>query len=101
MPSPQRGARFSCHFWNCHGLPWTSAPLTQCVSWPRMPWKVGNGHPGMAMSLAPAAYVLFQKLMRHDPENPDWLGRDRFILSPGHTSLTLSIQLFSPATGWN
>ncbi|MCA4131524.1 transketolase [Arthrobacter sp. M4] len=56
--------------------------------------KVGNGHPGTAMSLAPAAYLLFQKLMRHDPKNPDWIGRDRFILSPGHTSLTLYIQLF-------
>ena len=56
--------------------------------------KVGNGHPGTAMSLAPAAYLLFQKLMRHDPRDPQWLGRDRFILSPGHTSLTLYIQLF-------
>ena len=56
--------------------------------------KVGNGHPGTAMSLAPAAYLLFQKLMRHDPANPEWLGRDRFILSPGHTSLTLYIQIF-------
>ncbi|TLM86727.1 transketolase [Pseudarthrobacter sp. NamE2] len=56
--------------------------------------KVGNGHPGTAMSLAPAAYLLFQKLMRHDPRDPQWIGRDRFILSPGHTSLTLYIQLF-------
>ena len=61
--------------------------------------KVGNGHPGTAMSLAPAAYLLFQKLMRHDPKNPDWLGRDRFILSPGHTSLTLYIQLFLSGYG--
>jgi transketolase len=61
--------------------------------------KVGNGHPGTAMSLAPAAYLLFQKLMRHDPQNPDWLGRDRFILSPGHTSLTLYIQLFLSGYG--
>jgi transketolase len=61
--------------------------------------KVGNGHPGTAMSLAPAAYLLFQKLMRHDPRNPDWLGRDRFILSPGHTSLTLYIQLFLSGYG--
>ncbi len=51
------------------------------------------------MSLAPAAYLLFQKLMRHDPKNPDWLGRDRFILSPGHTSLTLYIQLFLSGYG--
>jgi transketolase len=51
------------------------------------------------MSLAPAAYLLFQKLMRHDPANPDWLGRDRFVLSPGHTSLTLYIQLFLSGYG--
>ncbi|AMB40566.1 MULTISPECIES: transketolase [Paenarthrobacter] len=61
--------------------------------------KVGNGHPGTAMSLAPAAYLLFQKLMRHDPKNPEWIGRDRFILSPGHTSLTLYIQLFLSGYG--
>ncbi|MCW8383056.1 transketolase [Streptomyces justiciae] len=56
--------------------------------------KVGNGHPGTAMSLAPAAYTIFQKLMRHDPADPEWTGRDRFVLSPGHTSLTLYTQLF-------
>ena len=61
--------------------------------------KVGNGHPGTAMSLAPAAYLLFQKVMRIDPANPDWIGRDRFILSPGHTSLTLYIQLFLSGYG--
>ncbi|MFJ3957889.1 transketolase [Arthrobacter sp. NPDC090010] len=61
--------------------------------------KVGNGHPGTAMSLAPAAYLLFQKLMRHDPKDPQWIGRDRFILSPGHTSLTLYIQLFLSGYG--
>ncbi|MEU6170784.1 transketolase [Streptantibioticus parmotrematis] len=61
--------------------------------------KVGNGHPGTAMSLAPAAYLLFQKLMRHDPSDPDWTGRDRFVLSPGHTSLTLYIQLFLSGYG--
>lgn len=61
--------------------------------------KVGNGHPGTAMSLAPAAYLLFQKLMRHDPRDPDWVGRDRFILSPGHSSLTLYIQLFLAGYG--
>jgi transketolase len=61
--------------------------------------KVGNGHPGTAMSLAPAAYLLFQKLMRHDPSDPQWVGRDRFILSPGHTSLTLYIQLFLAGYG--
>ncbi|MEU5596738.1 transketolase [Streptomyces sp. NPDC020298] len=55
--------------------------------------KVGNGHPGTAMSLAPAAYTLFQKVMRHDPADPEWAGRDRFVLSPGHTSLTLYTQL--------
>jgi transketolase len=56
--------------------------------------QVGNGHPGTAMSLAPAAYTIFQKLMRHDPADPEWAGRDRFVLSPGHTSLTLYTQLF-------
>lgn len=56
--------------------------------------KVGSGHPGTAMSLAPAAYLLFQKVMRHDPTDDRWVGRDRFILSPGHTSLTLYLQLF-------
>jgi len=56
--------------------------------------RVGNGHPGTAMSLAPVAYLLFQKVMRHDPRDPDWLGRDRFVLSGGHTSLTLYSQLF-------
>ena len=61
--------------------------------------KVGNGHPGTAMSLAPAAYLLFQKLIRHDPSQPEWTGRDRFVLSPGHTSLTLYIQLFLSGYG--
>ena len=60
--------------------------------------KVGNGHPGTAMSLAPAAYLLFQKVMRHDPADPDWISRDRFVLSAGHSSLTLYIQLF--LGGW-
>ena len=56
--------------------------------------KVGNGHPGTAMSLAPAAYLLLQRLLRHDPADPEWLGRDRFVLSAGHSSLTLYIQLY-------
>ncbi|WP_408899565.1 transketolase [Nocardioides sp. R1-1] len=56
--------------------------------------KVGNGHPGTAMSLAPAAYLLFQKVMRHDPSDPAWMGRDRFVLSCGHSSITLYTQLF-------
>jgi len=61
--------------------------------------KVGNGHPGTAMSLAPAAYLLFQKVMRHDPSDPTWVGRDRFVLSCGHSSLTLYIQLFLAGYG--
>ncbi|NUK02270.1 transketolase [Streptomyces lunaelactis] len=61
--------------------------------------KVGNGPPGTAMSLAPAAYVLFQKLMRHDPADADWTGRDRFVLSAGHSSLTLYIQLYLAGYG--
>lgn len=56
--------------------------------------KVGNGHPGTAISLAPAAYLLFQKVMRHDPKDVRWIGRDRFILSAGHSSLTIYNQLF-------
>ena len=61
--------------------------------------KVGNGHPGTAMSLAPIAYTLFQRILRHDPANPNWFGRDRFILSCGHSSLTLYIQLFFSGYG--
>ncbi|RYB90510.1 transketolase [Nocardioides oleivorans] len=56
--------------------------------------KVGNGHPGTAMSLAPAAYLLFQKVMRHDPADPEWIARDRFVLSCGHSSISLYLQLF-------
>jgi transketolase len=56
--------------------------------------KVGNGHPGTAMSLAPLAYLLFQKVMRRDPKDNEWIGRDRFILSAGHSSLTQYIQLY-------
>jgi transketolase len=56
--------------------------------------KVGNGHPGTAISLAPAAYLLFQKVMRRDPSDNEWIGRDRFILSVGHSSLTQYIQLY-------
>lgn len=56
--------------------------------------KVGNGHPGTAISLAPAAHLLFQKVMRFDPSDPHWLGRDRFVLSVGHSSLTLYNQLY-------
>ncbi|MBK9476013.1 MAG: transketolase [Tetrasphaera sp.] len=61
--------------------------------------KVGNGHPGTAISLAPAAYLLFQNVMRHDPSDPGWLGRDRFVLSAGHSSLTLYTQLFLSGYG--
>ncbi|MCU1444134.1 MAG: transketolase [Cryobacterium sp.] len=56
--------------------------------------KVGNGHPGTAMSLAPAAYLLFQKVMRRDPSDNTWIGRDRFVLSAGHSSLTQYVQLY-------
>jgi transketolase len=61
--------------------------------------KVGNGHPGTAMSLAPVAYTLFQRILKHDPANPNWIARDRFILSCGHSSLTLYIQLFFSGYG--
>jgi transketolase len=61
--------------------------------------KVGNGHPGTAMSLAPLAYLLFHNVMRHDPNDDQWLGRDRFVLSAGHTSLTLYTQLYLSGYG--
>ncbi|GAB3583924.1 transketolase [Calidifontibacter terrae] len=61
--------------------------------------KTGNGHPGTAISLAPAAYLLFQNVMRHDPTDPHWLGRDRFVLSAGHSSLTQYIQLYFSGYG--
>jgi transketolase len=61
--------------------------------------KAGNGHPGTAMSMGPTAYLLFQKWLRHDPGDPRWAGRDRFVLSMGHSSLTLYIQLFLSGYG--
>ena len=63
--------------------------------------RVGNGHPGTAMSLAPVAYTLFQRFLRHDPRDSKWVGRDRFILSCGHSSLTLYIQLLFSGYGLN
>jgi transketolase len=61
--------------------------------------QAGSGHPGTAMSLAPAAYLLYQHILRHDPADPDWRGRDRFVLSCGHSSLTLYIQLYLSGYG--
>lgn len=61
--------------------------------------NAGHGHPGTAMSLAPAAYLLYQNVMRHDPSEPHWLGRDRFVLSAGHSSLTQYIQLYQSGYG--
>ncbi|HVB43434.1 MAG TPA: transketolase [Streptosporangiaceae bacterium] len=61
--------------------------------------RAGSGHPGTAMSLAPAAYLLFQRVLRHDPADPHWPGRDRFVLSCGHSSLTLYIQLYLSGYG--
>ncbi|MBM7775268.1 transketolase [Actinokineospora baliensis] len=61
--------------------------------------NVGNGHPGTAMSLAPVAYALYQRVMRHDPTDPHWIGRDRFVLSAGHSSLTQYLQLFFSGYG--
>jgi transketolase len=61
--------------------------------------RAGSGHPGTAMSLAPTAYLIYQRLLRHDPSDPDWTGRDRFVLSCGHTSLTLYVQLFLSGYG--
>jgi transketolase len=61
--------------------------------------RAGSGHPGTAMSLAPAAYLLYQRILRHDPADPKWLGRDRFVLSAGHSSLTLYLQLYLSGYG--
>ncbi|MBV9012525.1 MAG: transketolase [Pseudonocardiales bacterium] len=61
--------------------------------------RAGSGHPGTAMSLAPLAYTLFQRVLRHDPTDPAWTGRDRFVLSVGHSSLTLYLQLFLSGYG--
>jgi transketolase len=84
-------------------LDWTSSD-TQAVTYLRAiamdaVQKVGNGHPGTAMALAPVAYLLFQRLMTHDPQDPSWLARDRFVLSAGHSSLTLYSQLFLSGYG--
>ncbi|HEY0187038.1 MAG TPA: transketolase [Cellulomonas sp.] len=90
------------------------APLAQSVGWTELDHKavdtvrvlaadavekVGNGHPGTAISLAPAAYLLYQNVLRHDPADPHWLGRDRFVLSAGHSSLTQYIQLYLAGFG--
>ena len=61
--------------------------------------KVGSGHPGTAMSLAPLAYTLYQRIMNVDPNDPHWAGRDRFVLSCGHSSLTQYIQLYLAGFG--
>ncbi|WP_029287378.1 transketolase [Cellulomonas sp. HZM] len=85
------------------------APLAETVGWSELDFKavdtvrvlaadavekVGNGHPGTAISLAPVAYLLYQNVLRHDPKDPHWLGRDRFVLSAGHSCLTQYIQLY-------
>jgi transketolase len=81
-----------------HALDWTPADgravdLIRVLAMDAVQ-KVGNGHPGTAMSLAPAAYLMYQRLLRHDPADPKWPGRDRFVLSCGHSSLTQYIQLY-------
>jgi transketolase len=86
-----------------HALDWTSADkravdLVRVLAMDAVQ-KAGNGHPGTAMSLAPAAYLLYQRIMRHDPADPTWVGRDRFVLSCGHSSLTLYIQLYFAGYG--
>src|SRR6201988_3546081 len=86
-----------------HALEWTSADkravdLVRVLAMDSVQ-KVGNGHPGTAMTLAPAAYLLYQRLLRHDPADPHWPGRDRFVLSCGHSSLTLYIQLYLSGYG--
>jgi transketolase len=84
-------------------LEWSSADA-RAADWIRVlamdaVQKAGSGHPGTAMSLAPAAYLLFQRVLRHDPADADWIGRDRFVLSAGHSSLTLYIQLYLSGYG--
>jgi transketolase len=84
-------------------LDWTATD-ERAVDWIRVlaadsVQKAGSGHPGTAMSLAPAAYLLYQRLLRHDPADPSWPGRDRFVLSCGHSSLTLYIQLYLSGYG--
>jgi transketolase len=86
-----------------HALDWSSADkravdLVRVLAMDAVQ-EAGNGHPGTAMSLAPAAYLLYQRLLRHDPVDPKWPGRDRFVLSCGHSSLTLYIQLYLSGYG--
>ena len=88
---------------NTSGLTW-SPEDAQAVTYLRAlamdaVQRVGNGHPGTAMALAPVAYLLFRSYVRHDPTDPAWLGRDRFVLSAGHSSLTLYSQLFLSGLG--
>lgn len=61
--------------------------------------KAGHGHPGSPVSLAPIAYTLYQRFIKHDPNDPKWAGRDRFILSGGHASLTQYVQLYFSGYG--
>ena len=56
--------------------------------------KANSGHPGTPMALAPLAYVLYTRIMRHNPSNPDWANRDRFVLSAGHASMLLYSMLY-------
>jgi transketolase len=86
-----------------HALDWSSADeravdLIRVLAMDAVQ-EAGSGHPGTAMSLAPAAYLLYQRLLRHDPTDPEWPGRDRFVLSCGHSSLTLYIQLYLSGYG--
>jgi transketolase len=86
-----------------HALDWSSADeravdLVRVLAMDAVQ-EAGNGHPGTAMSLAPAAYLLYQRVLRHDPADPHWTGRDRFVLSCGHSSLTLYIQLYLSGYG--
>jgi transketolase len=86
-----------------HALDWSSADeravdLIRVLAMDAVQ-EAGNGHPGTAMSLAPAAYLLYQRVLRHDPADPHWTGRDRFVLSCGHSSLTLYIQLYLSGYG--
>jgi transketolase len=95
---PQGDFEGICETVSNHALDWSSTDeravdLVRVLAMDAVQ-EAGNGHPGTAMSLAPAAYLLYQRILRHDPADPHWTGRDRFVLSCGHSSLTLYIQLY-------
>ncbi|MFC0552909.1 transketolase [Planotetraspora thailandica] len=103
MPQPPRNNKRGFEQLSSESLEWSdldrqSVDVVRALAMDAVE-KAGSGHPGTAMSLAPAAYLLFQRVMRHDPSDTAWAGRDRFVLSAGHSSLTLYIQLYLSGYG--